>query len=130
TVSWGDSANAARYELEQSVDGGTWTAAYTGAGLSQAMQQTANGSYAYRVKACNVVGCSGYLTSTPVVVTLPPTAAPTLSAPATNSTGTYTVSWTGVADAATYLLEEQVDGGSWTTQQNTGAISETFTDKA
>ncbi|TPG03900.1 RHS repeat protein [Rhodanobacter glycinis] len=130
TVSWDDSANAASYVLEQSLNGGAWTSVYTGSGLSQTMHQTANGSYTYQVKGCNVVGCSGYRASTPVVVTLPPTSAPTVSIPATNSTGTYTVSWSGVAGAATYILEEQINGGSWTTQQNTSATSETFSGKA
>ncbi|WP_426701007.1 hypothetical protein ACPPVV_16770 [Rhodanobacter sp. Col0626] len=129
TVSWGDGANAASYVLEQSVNGGAWTSIYTGSGLSQTMHQTANGSYAYRVKACNVIGCSAYRTSTPVVVTLPPTAAPTVNAPATNSTGIYTVSWNGVAAAATYILEEQVNGAAWTTQQNTSATSKAFSGK-
>jgi YD repeat-containing protein len=130
TVSWADTANTSNYVLEQSLNGAAWTSVYAGSGLSQAMHQTANGSYTYRVKACNVVGCSGYRTSAPVVVTLPPTVAPTVSAPTTSSTGTYTVSWTGVAGAATYILQEQINGGSWTTLQNTGATSKAFSGKA
>ncbi|GAA0264612.1 hypothetical protein [Rhodanobacter caeni] len=129
TVSWSDSANAANYVLEQSLNGAAWTSIYSGSDLSKVMHQTVNGTYTYRVKGCNVIGCSDYSTSTPVVVTLPPKAAPNVSAPATNSTGAYTVSWTEVAEAASYVLEEQSNGGSWITQQNTSATSATFTDK-
>jgi len=128
-VTWSNSDNAASYVLEQSFNGGAWISIYTGSNLSKSIHQTASGSYAYRIKGCNVVGCSSYSTSTPVIVTLPPATAPVVSVPTTNSTGTYTVSWNSVAEAASYILEEQVDGGSWSTQQNTNATSKTFSNK-
>jgi hypothetical protein len=38
--------------------------------------------------------------------------------PGSSNTGSYTVSWNGVAGATTYVLQEQVNGGGWTTVQN------------
>ena len=64
--------------------------------------ETATGSYAYRVQACNSSGCSGYTTSGAVVVTIPPSTASIVSVPSTSSTGSYTVNWGGVAGATSY----------------------------
>ncbi len=44
---------------------------------------------------------------------LPPTDIPVVTAPPTNSTGSYSVSWTSSARATLYKLEEQKDGGAW-----------------
>src|SRR6185503_17733843 len=42
---------------------------------------------------------------------------------ATNSSGGYTVSWSGVSAATGYTLQEQVNGGSWNTVQANGNAS-------
>ncbi|WP_454831481.1 hypothetical protein [Pseudoxanthomonas wuyuanensis] len=65
-----------------------------------------------------------------VLVTLPPTAAPTVTAPASNVTGSYTVSWTGVAVATTYQLQERTNGGAWTTIHNAAGSSKALSGKA
>ena len=53
----------------------------------------------------------------------PPVEAPRIKAPASAISGkTFLVSWTAVADAASYTLEQQVDGGSWE-QVYTGAAT-------
>src|SRR5690606_13251064 len=56
---------------------------------------------------------------------LPPSKAPTLLAPATNSTGSYAVTWTSVASASTYQLRERLDGGAWETAYNGDALTTT-----
>ncbi|MFA1262473.1 hypothetical protein ACDI97_13940 [Xanthomonas axonopodis pv. fascicularis] len=53
----------------------------------------------------------------------PPSGAPSLTVPGSSSTGNYTVSWSGVATADSYRLEEQVNGGGWSEVQNAPSIS-------
>jgi YD repeat-containing protein len=52
-----------------------------------------------------------------------PSTAPSLTTPATSSTGTYTVSWTSVSGALTYNLQKEVNEGSWALVTNTGSTS-------
>ncbi|UGB47239.1 hypothetical protein LQ772_08140 [Frateuria edaphi] len=123
-VSWSESANAAAYVLEQSKDGGvTWSFIYKGSTTGLTFYPTANGSYQYRVKASNVKGYSAYAVSGVVEVTLPPTAAPTVTAPPTNSTGNYTVTWNAVAAATSYAVDKQLNGGTWMRAQDGSALS-------
>lgn len=124
TVSWAGSAYATSYTLEQSFNNGSWSAIYSGASTSYSFSIGATGSYAYRVKACNTNGCStGYATSGTVVVTIPPSSAPNISTPGTIYSNSYTVSWSGVSGATYYNLQEQVNGGGWSTVQSNGALS-------
>jgi len=124
SVSWTSVAGAERYELEQSVSG-TWTQVYSAAGLSWSITGRAAGSYGYRVRACNTIGCAGYSATGTVLVTYPPTSAPTLSAPAKATLAGWTVSWTTLSGATYYRLQESTNaGGSWTTlADNTGTSS-------
>ena len=117
-ISWAAATYATSYTLEQSVNGGAYAAIYSGAATSNSFSVGATGSYTYRVKACNANGCSGYATSGAVAVTIPPASAPGISVPGSSNTGSYTVTWNGVAGATSYLLQEQVNGGGWTTIQN------------
>lgn len=117
-ISWAAATYATSYTLEQSLNGGAYAAIYSGAATSNSFSVGATGSYTYRVKACNANGCSGYVTSGAMAVTIPPTSAPGIGVPSSSNTGSYTVSWNGVAGATTYVLQEQVNGGGWTTIQN------------
>jgi len=67
-----------------------------------------NGSYYYRVAACNGPACSTYTAgANAAVVTLPPGAPPAPSVPASSVTGNYTVSWTAASGTVTsYRLYE------------------------
>lgn len=122
-VSWSATAYATSYSLEQSVNGGGWGAIYNGGATSFSLQAGASGSYSYRVRACNANGCGGYATSGAVAVTLPPSGAPSISAPGSSNNGAWTVSWTGVAGATSYLLSESANGGGWTVVQSSGSGS-------
>src|SRR5690606_19499817 len=82
------------------------------------------GTYDYRVRACNDGGCAGWSATKTTVVTLPPTGVPTLTAPATSTTGAYTVSWTSVAVAARYELQQRKDAGTWGNIHNAAATSQ------
>ena len=124
-LSWSTASLATSYTLQQSGNGGvSWSTAYTGSGTSAALAGLADGSYVYQVQACNTYGCSAWRAgSATLVVTHPPTTAPTISAPASSATGSYTVSWSGVPGPVSYTLQEQVNGGSWATVQTNGLTS-------
>lgn len=122
-VSWTSSAGATKYTLEQSFNGAAYTVVQDTAALSWNASGKPAGSYAYRVKACNPDGCSAYSAVKTVVVTYPPASAPTLSAPASNITGSYTVPWTAVATATSYTLERNLNGGTWASAYSGSATS-------
>ncbi|GAB2789967.1 RHS repeat protein [Dyella kyungheensis] len=123
TVQWASAAYATSYTLEQSANGGSWSAVYSGSLTQYAASVTATGSYGYRVKSCNATACSGYVTSNSVAVTIPPNAASSVAVSNGSLTGSYTVSWTGVSGASTYTLQEQVNGGGWSTVRADGVTN-------
>ncbi len=110
TVSWTAPSGATSYQLEESANGGTWTLVQNAAAVSKAYTGKADGAYSYRVKACNAAGCSAYSAAGSITVLTPPTAVPTVTAPASNYTGSYTVSWTTVPKATSYTLHVKVNG--------------------
>jgi YD repeat-containing protein len=122
-ISWAASATATIYGLDQSVNGGSWAQVYANSATSTTVTATSSGAYSFRAYACNGSGCTGYATSGAVAVTIPPASAPSLSVPASSSNGSYTVSWTGVGGATSYSLQEQVNGGGWSTVQANGNTS-------
>ncbi|MGF6710346.1 YD repeat-containing protein [Luteibacter sp. W1I16] len=122
-VSWSAATYATTYQLEQSFNGGAFGLIYSGAGTSFSFNVGATGTYVYRVRGCNGGNCGPYKTSVGVGVTIAPQSAPGISAPATVSNGAWTVSWAGVAGAASYALYERVNGGNWGLVQNNAAGS-------
>ncbi len=56
SLSWSVPANSESFVLE-SANGGGWTVVHNGGGNSFGASR-GNGSYAYRVRACNFAGCS------------------------------------------------------------------------
>ena len=124
TVSWGSVATATSYMLQISSNGGsTWSTATSGSATSWGASGQGNGSYGYRVQACNVGGCGPWSGTGTTTVLLPPASAPGLSVPANSSTGSYTVSWGSVATATSYTLQISIDSGGWSTVQSSGATS-------
>lgn len=124
-LSWGAATLATSYVVQQSGNGGTnWSTVYNSTGTSTSLSGLADGNYVFHVQACNTYGCSAWVAgSATLVVTHPPTTAPTISVPANNTNGSYTVSWSGVAGPVSYTLQEQINGGSWTTVQTNGLTS-------
>lgn len=124
-VSWAASATATSYTLQHAIYGVTgWSTIYSGGTTSRSQNETTTGSWIYQVQACNAAGCSAFRVSGGrVTVTIPPASAPSLSMPTTSVTGSYTVSWGGVSGASSYTLQEQLNSGSWSTVQSTGATS-------
>ncbi|MCO7224749.1 fibronectin type III domain-containing protein [Pleionea sp. CnH1-48] len=124
TVSWSKpSGNVSVYELiERKNNGGQWSVVAKDTTATSAMLSgKTSGDYDYQVRACNQYGwaCSEYSpVSEDVKVRLIP-AAPVIASPTSNtdSDGKFSVSWNSVSHATFYVLEKQVNGGSW------GAVS-------
>lgn len=111
-VSWSASANATNYVLEESVNGGGWGVINSGDVTSYTAAVPSSGTYRFQVSACGAGGCSGFTASGNVAITLPPASAPSLSGPSSSTTGTYTLTWTTVAGATRYQLNQSVNGGA------------------
>jgi hypothetical protein len=120
-IGWSAAATATRYELEQDVNGGGFANIFNGNALSYSYTTGGTGTYTYRVRACNDVGCSGYGPSGSSVVTFPPTDAPAISGPGSSTNGCYTINWSGVAGATSYNMQEQTNGGAWVGIGNDGS---------
>ena len=56
----------------------------------------------------------------------PPSSAPALTAPTTGANGAYTLSWTAVANAESYLLSESYNNGPWVMSYNGPALNYSF----
>lgn len=112
-LSWTSVELVSEYELQEQSIGGVWSSIQVSSLTSIAINSNSTATWSYRVRACNTVGCSGWSAVSAVQVVRPPSVAPTISAPASNSTGNYTVTWTAVAEANTYELAHRRNGGAW-----------------
>nr|WP_284691772.1 DUF6531 domain-containing protein [Pinirhizobacter soli] len=118
TFYWNPVPFATSYQIQESANGGAWVTVYNGATSSGGVSGRTNGTYGYRFESCNANGCSDWSPSLYVTVAQPPASAPILTAPATNPTWNFTVSWTTVPTATSYNLYEQVNGGAWSLLQS------------
>lgn len=123
-VTWNVSSTATSYDMYESFNSGSWIRVNSVASNSATIVATATGSYQFFVTANNSSGWSGQVGSSNVVtVTIPPASAPSLSVPGSSNNGSYTISWGGVSGATSYTLQEQINGGGWSTVQANGAGS-------
>ena len=117
TVSWPASSTAGvTYKLERSTNGGAYAQVYSGTALSYAASNLANGSYVFRVKA-TLTGSvdSAYATSATCVVLLTAATPASITVPATDLDGVFTVSWgASTTTSVTYVLERADNGGAFT----------------
>lgn len=111
-LQWSASAGATHYRLEEAFNGGGWIDIHNEASTEVTLGGRQTGTYDYRAVACNGVGCSAPSAPHPVAVTVIPPVAPHVSAPASNTTGSYEVSWSGVEHASIYQLVEHRNGAS------------------
>ncbi|WP_185236280.1 chitinase N-terminal domain-containing protein [Teredinibacter franksiae] len=132
SISWGSSSYATTYDLEYSKNGGSYVNSYDGSFTSTNVNYGA-GSYVFRVRACNVRGsftnCSGWRYSSSAVTVAAPGSVPSLTVPADDNNGSYSVSWGSVTNSRNYTLQERTGTGSWATLQNTSATSRTISGK-
>jgi len=81
TIDWDNVSGAASYRLDEKLGSGSWTQVYSGSSSSKSLSGRSDGTYTYRVRACNVEDACGSwsgtfsldVQSTPP----PPPAAPT-----------------------------------------------------
>lgn len=112
TVTWSSTPNTTSYTLEQQFNGSaTWTAVYTGTATTRAIGNPPDGTYVFRVKACNANGCSNPTSSNAATIAHVPPAPSGVSVPG-SSTGSVGVSWPASAYATVYRLEH-ANGGAW-----------------
>lgn len=117
-VAWTTVAYASRYELQERAGAAAWSTIHDAAGTSVALSGKQNGGWSYQVRACNAQGCGPWSAIASIEVMVPPANPPAVSAPASSTSGSYTVTWSSVALATTYALDEAKDGGAWTTIHN------------
>lgn len=129
TISWGSSSgNVTAYKLYEATNSSFsgQTLVYSGTARSKAISGKTDGTYYYRVRACNGSVCSGYRTgANPNVVTLPPAPPATVSGPF-QSSGSYTISWSTSARATRYELWESRFGGGFTRIYNGSSTARSF----
>lgn len=131
-VTWLAIVGATHYPLEESFNNGAWTQVADPATPGWNASGRPSGSYRYRARTCNNLGCpaagQGY---SGIVTTVVLPAAPTPNAtPSQSPNGTYTVTWNASSTATSYQLQENVNGGAWGTVQSSSATSKAFTGKA
>jgi len=123
-VSWSGNNEATYYVVQMQVNGGAWTQVQSGTGTAYDATGQTNATYSYRVEACNAAPqCSGWSNVVTTSVLLPPSSAPSLSGGGASNTGSYGLSWSGVATATSYTLQENVNGGGWSTVQSNSAAT-------
>lgn len=113
TVSWSTVPGVTRYVLQEQLDAESWSTVYDGVLTTWGASAKAEGRYAYRVAACQNATCGGWSAAAEVAVAMPPSQAPTISAPASAYNGTIILSWTAAAGANRYVLEERAPSGTW-----------------
>lgn len=115
TVSWTAVAAATSYQLAEQVNGGGWTAVYTGAATSIGLTGRAPATYGYRAIACNAGGCAGTYSAVvnTVVSAIPP--APTgFTGYSESDTSvrppliTWFLSWNAAPGATYYEVQQQI----------------------
>jgi YD repeat-containing protein len=122
-IGWSASSYATSYSLQQSVNGGGFATIYSGANTSYGYSVGTTATYSYRVQACNSHGCSGFGPTGSSAITIPPSGTTSIAGGGGNTTGTYTLSWGGIAGATTYHLVQQINGGGWTEIKNDASTS-------
>lgn len=132
TLSWTSSPGAQSYALEEKPPGGNWGSISTGS-LDQSWSPPAPrsaGIYSYRVHACTRV-CGAYSNQIDETVQGSGLAAPNPISvnPTTSTNGAYTVTWTPVGGATSYVLYEQVSG-TWTPVPGVSGTSKQFTSRS
>ncbi|TBR39411.1 MULTISPECIES: RHS repeat protein [Dyella] len=122
TIGWSTVSAATNYTLQESFNGGAWTQVQANGNTSWAASGKGNGSYAYRVQACNVAGCGLWSSTGATTVLLPPPAPTSVTAPVT-AYGAFTVSWAAAPTATAYQVYQSFNGGAKALVYNGSAMS-------
>jgi hypothetical protein len=134
-LSWTDqSTNEARFEVERKpASGGSWTGIGTtdpNATSYEATSLSPATAYAFRVRACNDVGCSAYSNvANATTDDVPPEVPSNLGASATGP-GSISLTWTDQSNNETEFRIERKEGaaGSWSLIDTAPANSSSYSD--
>ncbi len=121
-LSWQPIAGATSYNLQERLNNGAWATVQSSSATSWSASGRATGAYAYQVQACAASGCAPYGSAWAVNVLLPPPVPASISASAPIP-GPITVSWAGAVTATRYVVNQQFNGGAWTTYYNSTGTS-------
>lgn len=111
-VSWSP-VSSATYQLQRSIDGGSWEDLYSGGNTSYNDTAGLWDKVQYRVASIKSGATSGYTTSKEVLVL--PYTVEKINAPSQAMEGqSVPVSWSAVAAANTYVLEHKSSAADWT----------------
>jgi YD repeat-containing protein len=108
SVSWGAaSGNVTAYQLYEANNSGFTGAAlvYNATGTNTTLPNRVNGTYYYRLRACNNGVCSGYTATVSTVVTIP-VPPPTGLGYTQNSQCSFRATWTASAGATSYTVRD------------------------
>lgn len=118
--------NLGRVYQKIGQNGQSLTYAYDGNGNPLSITNAAGHATGYQYDALNrVTQSTEHGGASPAM----PAVAPTISVPPNSTSGAYSISWNSISGAATYLLQEQVNGSNWTTLQNGASINWTANNK-
>jgi YD repeat-containing protein len=116
TINWGTAAGTVTaYKLFEAGNSNFTgeTEVYSGGSGSTQLSGRGNGTYYYRVRACNGALCGPHrVGGNPTQVTLPPGIPASISVPSSSTTGNYSISWgasSGTLDV--YELYEATNSG-------------------
>ena len=128
TISWTAASPVTGYTLQESANGGaSWTTVYSGTATSAALSGLSDGTYTFQLQACNAPGsgnyCTNWIAEGSLVVALPPGTSTITPSTTSSNTGAYSLSWTAPATSTSYVLQQQVNGGAWTTVQSSAATT-------
>ena len=115
---------ATSYTLQEQANGGGWATIQSSSASSDAISGRGNASYGYRAQACNAGGCGPWSGTGGITVHLSPD---TPVEPSVSTTGpsyrpVVHVSWTAVAGATNYQLE-QTDPDNGVSVSNVGTTT-------
>ncbi len=133
TISWGTSTGTVTaYQLYEATNSGFTgqVQVYSGTATSKAISGKGNGSYYYRVRACNGSLCGGYRTgaNATTVNLVPPSAPASITGPF-QTTGSYTISWAASTGATRYELWENFFGGAFSKVYDGANLTKSFNNK-
>ncbi len=115
TVDWSTTANTTSYQLQESVNGGTYSQIYSGSSSAYNVSGRSPATYCYRVRAVNAYGTSSYSSSQCTTVNPPPNTPVITTISNSDGNGDYTVDWNDISIAVSYELQENHNEGTFST---------------
>ncbi|HEX5055043.1 MAG TPA: hypothetical protein VFX02_00955, partial [Gammaproteobacteria bacterium] len=114
SISWSTVSTSTKYELQESVNGGSWSTIQNTSATSKSFSGKTSGSYGYQIRACNADGCSAYSeTKTTDVAIVPGVPNAGLSVTLGPDGTSISVDWNAVSGATSYQVQQRIMGGSW-----------------